>query len=146
MVNAQSIILGAGYTKFVENKATNYPIYSLEYQFAPFKSIGNWEFGAGADLAADANGDSHVGVGLFTYYDFQNRWFAEASVMPGAYFNGSDENWLGGYFQIRNLVAIGYSLDNRNSLSFAFMHLSNANTTEYNPGMNSLLLRWRIRY
>lgn len=146
MVHAQTVILGAGYTSFVDPQASDSPIYSLEYQFAPFKSIGNWEFGAGGTLSADTNGDTHIGIGLLTRYDLQNQWFIEASVMPGAYFNDLQGNWLGGRFQIRSLVALGYELDDRNGLSFAFMHLSNAGTTEFNPGMNSLLLRWHRRY
>lgn len=97
-------------------------------------------------MSADTNGDSHVGIGLFALYDFRDQWFIEASLMPGAYFNGTEGNWLGGHFQIRNLVALGYAVDDRHSLSFAFMHLSNADTTEFNPGMNALLLRWHRRF
>lgn len=143
MAHAQSITFGIGHTKFVSGDASNHPIFSLEYQHAPFKSIGNWNFGAGGALSVDSNGDGHVGIGFFATFDFRNPWFIEASVMPGAYFNGSEANWLGGHFQIRNLVALGYALDDHHSLSLAFMHLSNADTTEFNPGMNSLLLRWR---
>lgn len=146
MAQAESLIFGLGYTRYSDDSADDFTLFSVEYQVDPFKSVGRWDFGLAGALSIDANGDGHLGLGLYTIYNLQKQWFIEGSVMPGVYSNGSDGNWLGGHFQIRSLLAVGYDLDDRNSISLAATHISNASTTEFNPGVNSVLLRWHRRF
>lgn len=146
VAQAQSLILGVGYTNFAFDDAKDNPTFSFEYQQKPFRSFRNWEFGVGGALSVTTNGDSHFGLGLYAIYNIQDRWFVETSVMPGVYFDGSEGNWLGGYFQIRSLLAVGYALDNHNSMSLAITHMSNASTTDFNPGVNAMWLRWHHKF
>lgn len=146
MAQADSLIFGLGYTSFSDDNAEDSPILGVEYQGDPFKSAGRWDFGLGGALSVDTNGDGHFGLGFYTIYNLQNNWFIEGSVMPGIYVNGSSGNLLGGKFQIRSLLAIGYDLDERNSISLAATHISNASTNDFNPGVNTAMLRWHRRF
>jgi len=94
----------------------------------------------------DTAGDIHIGIGLIGIYDFANRWFVEGSVMPGYFSEGVDRNDLGGEFQIRSLLGVGYTLDNGNKVSLAITHKSNASTQDDNPGVNSALLRYHYAF
>lgn len=146
ILHAQSLVLGAGYTRFSYDGAHDNPMFSLELQYKPFHSAGRWKFGLAGALSVDTLLDVHVGFGLLAIYNVRNQWFIETSVMPGIYFNGSEGNWLGGHFQIRSLLGVGYTMDERHSLSLAITHMSNASTTDFNPGMNAILLRWHRRF
>ncbi|CUH50164.1 Lipid A 3-O-deacylase (PagL) [Ruegeria atlantica] len=66
--------------------------------------------------------------------------------MPG-YFSKSEElNDLGGSFQIRSLLGVGYTLNSGNKVSVAITHKSNASTQQENPGVNSVLLRYHLAF
>ncbi|WP_171100514.1 acyloxyacyl hydrolase [Ruegeria sp. HKCCD7255] len=143
---AESIILGAGYKDFSNSNGDDQATFSLEYQHRPFHEATRFSAGLGASLTFDTAGDTHIAAGLVGIYSFSDRWFAELSVMPG-YFKASDnDNNLGGNFQIRSLLGVGYSLDNGNAISLAVTHFSNASTDSFNPGVNAVFLRYHIRF
>ncbi len=143
---AQSIIFGAGYADYSNAEAEDRAIVSLEYQHRPFHEATRFSATWGAALSVDADGNTHIGAGLIGLYTFADRWFVEGSVMPG-YYNESDErNDLGGSFQIRSLLGLGYTLESGNKLSVAITHKSNASTQEDNPGVNALLLRYHYSF
>ncbi len=142
IAQAQSVILGAGYSDFSDNQADDHAVFSLEYHHSPFYEATRLSATWGSALTVDEAGNVHVGIGLVGYYSFAERWFVEGSVMPG-YFSESDQlNDLGGEFQIRSLLGVGYTLDNGNKVSVAITHKSNASTNDDNPGVNSVLLRY----
>lgn len=66
--------------------------------------------------------------------------YIELSLMPGVYFQGEGE-YLGFPMQFRGSLAAGYHFDNGASVSVVFDHRSNANTSEYNPGVETLGIR-----
>ena len=66
--------------------------------------------------------------------------------MPGYYNASNDLNDLGGDFQIRSLLGLGYNLNNGNSVSVALTHKSNASTNDENPGVNALLVRYHLGF
>ncbi|KUJ78661.1 acyloxyacyl hydrolase [Ruegeria profundi] len=143
---AQSIVVGAGYADFSHSAASDEAVFSLEYQHRPFHESTRFSAAWGAALTVDTAGDVHAGVGLIGFYTFADRWFVEGSVMPGYYSEGKDRNDLGGEFQIRSLLGIGYTLNNGDKLSFAITHKSNASTQDDNPGVNEALLRYHFTY
>ncbi|MEM6658194.1 MAG: acyloxyacyl hydrolase [Pseudomonadota bacterium] len=145
-VQAQSVIFGAGYADYSEDTADDLAIFSVEYQHAPFYEATRLSATWGAALTVDTDGDTHVGVGLVGAYSFADRWFAELSVMPGYYNAANDLNDLGGNFQIRSLLGVGYSLDNGNKISLAVTHKSNASTDDPNPGVNAFFLRYHLGF
>ncbi|WP_299943547.1 acyloxyacyl hydrolase [uncultured Ruegeria sp.] len=143
---AQSIIFGAGYADYANSDGEDQAIFSLEYQHRPFHEATRFSATWGGALSVDTEGNTHVGAGLIGLYSFADRWFIEGSVMPGYYNEGSSQYDLGGSFQIRSLLGLGYALDNGNKLSVAITHKSNASTQEDNPGVNALLLRYHYAF
>ncbi len=118
----------------------------FKYHHKPFHQATRFSVGWGTALSLHENGDFHIGLGVVGLYALNERWFVEGSVMPG-YFNPSiDLNDLGGDFQIRSLLGLGYALDNGNSVSLAITHKSNASTNDDNPGVNAVLLRYHLGF
>jgi lipid A 3-O-deacylase len=62
------------------------------------------------------------------------------------YNPGSNHKDLGTRALFRESVAVGYRIDERNSISIAFDHESNAGIGDHNPGLNNLGLRWGYRF
>ena len=143
---AQSVVVGAGYTDFGARSADDQAVFSFEYQHAPFHRADRLAIGLGGALSVHADGDTHLGLGIVGTYDLDRNWFIEASVMPGAYWESRAANDLGGDFQIRSLLGVGYTFDTGNRLSLAVTHISNASTDDSNPGADSLLLRYHIAF
>ncbi|SMO88567.1 acyloxyacyl hydrolase [Ruegeria faecimaris] len=146
MAHGQSIVLGAGYADFTHTSSNDQAVVSLEYQHSPFHEATRLSAGWGVALTVDADADTHIGAGLVGLYTISDRWFAEASVMPGYYNASNDDNDLGGNFQIRSLFGIGYALENGNKLSLAITHNSNASTDSFNPGVNSVFMRYHYGF
>lgn len=136
---AGDLVLGLGHADF-KDPAT---FVVLEVHSRP-----HWRF-AGADwslavaISDDNEGDVFVGVGPAGLWQLPDRWFIEASVMPGYFNQGNDANDLGSEFEIRSLLGIGRKVSNGLSLSLALSHTSNADTAKHNPGVNQLSVRLR---
>jgi opacity protein-like surface antigen len=143
---AQTVVFGAGYADFSDSASEDQALFSLEYHHKPFHQATRFSASWGAALSVHNSGDFHIGLGLVGLYSLNERWFVEGSVMPG-YFNTSiDLNDLGGDFQIRSLLGLGYTMDNGNSVSVAITHKSNASTNDENPGVNAVLLRYHLGF
>ncbi|NOE18689.1 acyloxyacyl hydrolase [Ruegeria atlantica] len=144
--HAQTVVFGAGYSDFSEATSEDQALIALEYHHTRFHQATRFSAGWGAAFSVDEDGDTHIGVGLVGLYSLGERWFVEGSVMPG-YFNASnDQNDLGGDFQIRSLLGLGYNLNNGNRMSVAITHKSNASTNDENPGVNAVLLRYHLGF
>jgi hypothetical protein len=71
-----------------------------------------------------------------------------------AYHNGNDESFvwdpdhkmLGRRVLFHDVVEAGYRLDDRNSVSLFFEHISNASTAHKNQGLDTLGLRYGYRF
>ncbi len=141
-VHAQSVVFGAGYADYSGYGSNNNAVFSLEYQHSAFHQAKRFGATWGAALTVDTDGDTHLGAGLIGVYSISDRWFGELSVMPGYYNASNSDNDLGGDFQIRSLLGVGYTLDGGNKISLGLTHISNASTNSFNPGVNSLFLRY----
>ncbi|MEX0351467.1 MAG: acyloxyacyl hydrolase [Paracoccaceae bacterium] len=146
VAQAQSLILGAGYADYSNNEGKDQAIFALDYHHSPFHEATRFSAGWGGTLSVDTSGDTHIGAGLYGIYSLNNSWFLEGSVMPGAYFESESRNDLGGNFQIRSLIGVGYAFDNGNRLSLAIAHKSNASTEDFNPGVNEALIRYHFSF
>lgn len=146
LANAQSLVVGAGFADFSGGSAEDHAAVSLEYQHRPFYEARQIAFGWGLSTFLDTARDFHVGAGIVGTYEFSGRWFLEGSVMPGFYEEGDEDNDLGGDFQIRSLIGIGYSLESGNKVSVALAHLSNASTNDDNPDANAIFLRFHKKF
>jgi len=86
--------------------------------------------------------DFWIGAGAKWRTECVTDWpvFIELSVMPGWYFQGDGED-VGFPLQFRGSLSAGYRLENGASIAVVFDHRSNANTSEYNPGIETLGIR-----
>ncbi len=108
--------------------------YDMGRGFGPFQpALG---------LAIGDDGSSWAGAGLKFTHDW-NRVFLEASFMMG-YFDRGNGPDLGGHFQAREAVGLGYRLSNDSTVTLTVDHRSNANTAQPNPGRESIGLRWAM--
>lgn len=145
-VAAQEMLAGLGYAAFNAESARDGGILAFEYHAAPFGRM----LGADTMLAAAADvtttGDAFLGLGLAARWPLGQRWFIDASVLPGYYSEGNDNNRLGGHFQFRSTLGLGRRLAGGGAVSLALSHKSNAETQERNPGLESLMLRWHLPF
>ncbi|WP_417250561.1 acyloxyacyl hydrolase [Celeribacter sp.] len=142
----REISIGAGYSDYSYSAGSDGAAFAVQYTFHPFYERGNFRarYATGFDL--HETGDIHVGFGVAGRWDMANDWFVDVSVMPGLYFEQVPENDLGSTFEFRSQIGLGKYLANGNAVSLSLAHKSNASTTRFNPGVNSLLLRWHHAY
>lgn len=86
-------------------------------------------------------GSFWIGTGNKTQWELGGGWFFEGSSMPGLYIAGDGED-LGGYLQFRSALGIGYEFDNGGTLSLHYDHRSNADIEDYNPGLETIGIRY----
>lgn len=141
---AQEWVLGSGYSRYSREEARDSVQVSAEYLGSPFHEQGALAWRFGGVLEVQAEGDAFAGLGVSGLYRLPNRWFAEASVMPGFYHESFSGNDLGSSFEIRSQLAVGRRFANGRALSLAISHKSNASTADDNPGVNALTLRWHL--
>ena len=143
---AQSVVVGLGYADFSYYQSRDTVTANLEYRYSPFyqgRAVNlSWGFG----LGLDADHDYFVGAGLIAEWPLRQNWFVEFSLMPSYYEADKYENRLGGDLQFRALLALGRTLRSGDAVSLALAHASNASLNEFNPGVNSLLARYHVRF
>lgn len=136
-VSAQEIVLGLGYSDFLDRNAADAALLEVEYHHRPFFKQDRFSVGWGAMLSYDTEDDFFFGGGLVATYDFHDSWFVEGSLMPGAYFKGNPFNDLGHKLEFRSLLGVGHRIDDHAALTLAIVHKSNASISATNPEVGS---------
>lgn len=100
----------------------------------------------------NSGGDtSQLYAGLTWRLEPLSRMFVEFSL-GGTVHNGKtesaglDRKELGSRALFRESLSLGIQLDERNSISLIFDHVSNARLASHNEGLNNLGLRWGYRF
>ncbi|GAB4387524.1 acyloxyacyl hydrolase [Albidovulum sp.] len=142
---AADVVIGLGYSDFNDARADDSAILELELHSDPIWHFAGADWSIAGAVVAHARGDVFVGAGPAAIWQMRNRWFVEASVMPGHFDAASGANSLGSDFEIRSLLGIGRAIGEGTSLSLAITHKSNAGSSSSgrNPGVNALSLRLR---
>ena len=142
---AQELVFGVGAIDFQE-QGQDSGVFDVSYRHRPFvqRRVASLAFGASANVTGE--GDVFLGGGVWAKWQWENGWFVDLSVMPGAYFEGQDGNDLGSTFEIRSLAGLGYRFDNGAAVSAAVMHKSNAGIGSDNPGANAFLIRYHYGF
>ncbi len=65
--------------------------------------------------------------------------------MPGFHFQGNGPD-LGGILEARSGIALGYEFQNGGKLAVSFDHRSNADIYSTNPGLETLGVRYTLRF
>lgn len=141
--DAQAVVLEI-FKSDVEDQANFGPTgIAFELQTRPLGFWGMLSFGLGIRASFDDGESAWLGGGVFAEYPLGDQWIAEATVMPGYYDPGSLDFDLGNDLEIQSSLGIGRKIGESSRLSLAFSHLSNAGTSDRNPGRNALALRLR---
>ena len=135
---AQSVVVGAG----VDPDGGGGVV--LEYHKGGKFSgaVTNWPWATA--LRLDADSDFWAGVGVHKQVDLSDRFFVEASFMPG-YYNPEDTD-LGGNIHFRSLIGLGIHFAGDSALSISIDHLSNGGLTTSNPGSELVTVRYTFGY
>lgn len=126
-----------GDTYFQENVIGDelYATYDFPMQYGAFQPT------MGASLSNQNDVWFGVGGKWTTRRVTDSPVFIELSLMPGAYYRGGGPK-IGFPLQFRGSLSAGYDFNNGSSISVVFDHRSNANASEYNPGIETLGIRF----
>jgi hypothetical protein len=132
---ADSLMVGAGLFDLRHEPA---PSGTVEYRF------GRKVFVVGLTLGvvANARGGLYGYVGAYTDLSY-DRFYLTPQLAMGGYHHGDSSN-LGGVFQFRQSIDLGYRFDNGHRLGLRAAHISNADIHEHNPGEEEILLTYSI--
>ncbi|MBM1634968.1 acyloxyacyl hydrolase [Sulfitobacter mediterraneus] len=143
---ASELVIGSGVVEFNSNLAANDRQFTFEYRFDPYREWDKGQISWGVAVVGHASGDVWAGAGLIAQRHFGDRWFAEASLMPGLYFENGPATALGHTIEFRSVLAVGYEITKTSSISLAIDHRSNGGLSEFNPGSNGLSLRFHHKF
>lgn len=106
------------------------------------EAVSNWPWATA--IRFDADSDLWAGVGVHQQFALSERFFVEASFMPG-YYNPEDTD-LGGNIHFRSLVGLGLKFRGSSAVSITIDHLSNGGLTTSNPGSELVTVRYTFDY
>jgi lipid A 3-O-deacylase len=119
--------------------------FVVEYHGAPVIGQPGAISGAfGIAARSDLDGDAWVGAGFVLDANISDNAFVEASFMPGFYNVGETE--LGGNLQFRTLIGFGWRVSPSGAIVLSLDHMSNAGLERFNPGAETLALRYRMEF
>lgn len=140
---AQELTVDVGYTDYPEIGEDS-GILGVGYRHSPFYETGAFSVSLAANASVTEESDIFLGAGIAARWALQNGWFLDFSFMPGYYDPGTARNDLGNDLEFRSLLGLGYTFDGGQSVSLAVTHKSNASISDYNPGVDAVLLRFHL--
>lgn len=143
---AQEVSIGVGYAAFNAEVARDGALLSVGYRSAPFGRFLGADAAWGAVADVTDTGDIFLGAGVGLRWPLGERFFVQASVAPGFYRANEERNLLGGNFQFRSTLGVGWRFAETQAVSLSVSHKSNAHIRDFNPGLESLFLSWHIAY
>ena len=75
----------------------------------------------------------------------KSKYYFTPSFAAGLYDDGSGKK-LGNSLQFRTSFEVSYELENKNRIGISFSHISNANLSDKNPGVEILSFSYHIPY
>jgi hypothetical protein len=101
---------------------------------------GRW----GVAARGDSDGSAWVGAGFVLNLDVADAGFVEASFMPGYYAEG--DRPLGGNLHFRSLIGFGWRVAPGSAVVLSLDHISNGGIEPFNPGAETVALRYRMEF
>ncbi|MDG4650588.1 acyloxyacyl hydrolase [Roseibacterium sp. SDUM158017] len=101
---------------------------------------GRW----GVAARTDTDGSAWVGAGFVLNLDVGRNAFVEGSFMPGYYSEG--DRPLGGNLHFRSLAGFGWRVSPTGSVVLSLDHISNGGIEDFNPGAETIALRYRMAF
>jgi hypothetical protein len=142
---AGDFILGIGVDD-LDGSDSGSATFQLEYHTDPLREY-RWGSISGFVVAqVDDDSDTFVGAGFSAIKNLNPKWFLEGSLAAGFYEAGRTGTDLGGDFQFRTLVGVGYRLSESSRISVAIDHISNGGFNSRNPGREALSIRYGMKF
>jgi hypothetical protein len=135
---AQNVVVGAG----VDPDGGGGVVLEYHTGGSFSEDVSNWPWATA--IRFDADSDLWAGAGVHQQFDLSERFFVEASFMPG-YYNPEDTD-LGGNIHFRSLVGLGLKFRGSSAISITVDHLSNGGLTTSNPGSEFVTVRYTFGY
>lgn len=138
---AAGFVFGIG-ADGIGGQGTESTAIQLEYHTDP---IREYRWGAISGMVVtqvDTDKDTYFGVGLSALSDISEKWFLESSLAVGYYDQGASGTNLGGNLQFRTLLGVGYRVSDTSQISLAIDHISNAGIEKFNPGRETVSIRY----
>ena len=106
---------------------------------------GSWFSGVGPLLGITTTGKGAVFAYAGIYGDYflgSHKYYVLRPEGGIGYFKPGDGKDLGGVFEIHGSLTFAYVFDNKARLGVTFSHISNADTHDKNPALDSVLLTY----
>ncbi len=130
--------LGVGYMHIIDKDEDEELAGVAEYHWGHSYALGISPFVAG-QVAVD--GSAWAGLGIKRDFFFGDNFIFTPSVAPGLYRQGGGMD-LGGAFEIRTGLELGYQFPTKGRASLELTHLSNAGLYDDNPGAETLTVNY----
>jgi len=105
--------------------------------------IDVWKLAIAGGLFANVDGAFWVFGGLRRDFHLGGPWLITPAFGLTLYEKGDSKD-LGGVFEFRSALEVGYQWPNRHRVAFGISHLSNAGIYDLNPGANSLIVSYSL--
>jgi lipid A 3-O-deacylase len=142
---AGEAILGFGYDDVLNRVGGGGLALALDLRSDPLFRLGPVEFGVGAAVEADSEGDLWAGGGVFGHHGLGNGLRLEGSLMAGGYAVGSGTD-LGSDLQFRSRIGVSRALGESTRIGLAVEHKSNAGIADANPGIETVFVTLARRF
>lgn len=133
---SSAIAISAGYFEAFDDRVSE---AGIEYRFAPLESYYDLIPVVGA---AANNDDSYwLCSGVRYDFNFSSHWLLTPNIAV-TYYEQNDGKDLGSSFQVRTGIDLAYQVSDSSRISLGVYHLSNASTSDENPGADSLIFTY----
>lgn len=143
---SSEFIFAVGTDDVLDHTGTQAAAVRLEYHLGPFLERGRFKLKPAVALYYDADDDLWVGAGVAGVFDLNERWFLEGSLLAGYYDPGPGGTQLGHELEFSTLVGAGYRFSETRAISLAIDHKSNHGLSDTNPGSETVMLRYQVRF
>lgn len=145
-LQAQELATGIGYSDFNAPGGRDSIVLSAEWSQAPFRRFLGGDLSWSFAIDMQTQGDAYAGAGLRLRWVLGRNGFVDAGLMPGLFHPGSAGNNLGGALHFRSLLGLGWRLSDKDAVSLALTHKSNARLKPVNPGLDAVMVRWHRKF
>lgn len=142
---ASDFVFGIGQDD-IDGQGTEAAALQLEYHTDPIREYRWGSLSGMVVTQVDADRDTYFGVGVSMLRNLSNRWFFEANLSGGYYDQGRTGTDLGGNLQFRTLIGFGYHVSENARISLALDHMSNAGIEKFNPGRETVTIRYSFKF
>jgi hypothetical protein len=143
---AGEVSLGLGYDDVLGSDGGGAGSLGLQVQTDPLAELGAFDFGFGAAIEADTDGDVWGGAGPTVALPLRGGFRIDGSLMAGGYAKGDGGDDLGSGLEFRTRIGLSRALRGPWRIGLAIEHKSNGGIGDINPGVETLFVTLSRRF